>query len=67
METEESNCTRNKKEIKKINSNNNSNKTRSPTLKGWNCRRIHLLTSHNPKIVCLQETFQKESNTINFK
>ena len=25
------------------------------------------MTSHNPKIVCLQETFQKESNTIKFK
>ena len=50
-------------------------KTRSPTLIQWNCRGIranyeelqHLLTSNIPKIVCLQETFLKESNTIKFK
>ena len=57
-----------------INSNN-SNKTCSPTLIQWNCRGIrvnyeelqHLSTSHNPKIVCLQKTFLKESNTIKLK
>ena len=57
-----------------INSNN-SNERRSPTLIHWNCRGIranyeefqHFLTSCNPKIVCLQETFLKESNRIKFK
>ena len=78
MEAEEANRTRNKKKKLPqsiIINSNNSNKTRSPTLIQWNCRGIranyeelqHHLTSHNPKIVCFQETFLKESNTIKFK
>ena len=41
----------------------------------WNCRGIRanyeelqqLLTNHNPKIACLQETFLKESSSIKFE
>ena len=79
METEEANSTRKKKKEKETQSviiiSNNANKIGSPTLIQWNRRVIwvnyeelqHLWTSYNPKIVCLQETFLKESNTIKFK
>ena len=74
MENEESNSNMSQILII-VNSNKNSNKTRSPTFISWKWRGIrtnyeelqHLLTSHNPKIICLQETFLKKSNTIKFK
>ena len=45
------------------------------TILQWNCKGIRanyeelqqLLTNHNPKIACLQETFLKESRSIWFK
>ena len=50
-------------------------KLQNNTIIQWNCRGIRtnyedlqqLLTNHNPQIVCLQETFLKESSSIKFK
>ena len=50
-------------------------KLQNNTILQWNCRGIRvnyeelqqLLTNRNPKIVCLQETFLKESSSIKFK
>ena len=50
-------------------------KLQNNTILLWNCRGIwaiyeelkQLLTNHNPKIACLQETFLKESSSIKFK
>ena len=51
------------------------NETQNNTILQCNCRGIlatheelqQLLTYHNPKIACLQETFLKESSSIKFK